>query len=372
MVKVRSRGAKEPRSRKLVVVFDRSASAQVKSGKNVRRVPLFTNGRMSDTMRSSLSFRFHPVRRNKKIQTVMRMGKAETKEHVKMECVVSMCEPLSEIGCIYENNVIEVLRRPKLFTYKRNKQIEGMKVWSVMAPESDTPIMESDFNEGQLEQLQEDLECDIGVIKAAVQQLLRHNTHDVMAINTYPGHHAGPSRVAGFCSINNVAVAASLLKRKRPQLKLGVLDIDVHPGDGTQQFLERHKGLFNKYVSIHSGGQFYNCYSLGANGAALKLDRNRKVSAERLLQKIVETLDSWNRSCLDIVIVALGFDTLQQDGLAKLGFQMLPAHFHTVGLVLAGRKEQIMFVQEGGYNLDETTRAFDYLIKGLREGRKLK
>merc|ERR1712032_343715 len=178
------------------------------------------------------------------------------------------------------------------------------------------------------------------------------------AINTHPGHHAGPARIAGFCMINNAALAAKLMKNAQPRRKLGVIDIDVHPGDGTQQFVKRHRDMLDKYVSIHSSAKFWNVGAdLGRNGIALKLDNKRQVSAHRLVNKIDEVLTSWDRARLDVIIVSLGFDTLKLDRTAQCGFQMLPAHFHQVGHIFAKREEQIFFVQEGGYNLSETADA---------------
>jgi len=48
-----------------------------------------------------------------------------------------------------------------------------------------------------------------------------------------PGHHAyGANQQAGFCFVNNVAVAALHLARQKK--KVLVFDWDVHHGDGTQ------------------------------------------------------------------------------------------------------------------------------------------
>jgi acetoin utilization deacetylase AcuC-like enzyme len=231
--------------------------------------------------------------------------------------------------------------------------------------------MQTDYSEDELAALIEDVEYDVGVVKESVRRILDRKDHDVMAINTHPGHHASPQRVAGMCIVNNVALAVKLIKLEAPHLKLGVIDIDVHPGDGTKKFLDRHVGLVERYISIHSAAMFWNmCCDLGASGIALRLDSKRQVSAKRLISKIKNALTTWNQAHLDIVVVALGFDTLKNDRSVQLGFQMLPVHFQEVGHVFAKRPEQILFLQEGGYNLDETADAFDRVVKGFREGRR--
>jgi acetoin utilization deacetylase AcuC-like enzyme len=55
-----------------------------------------------------------------------------------------------------------------------------------------------------------------------------------LACNTAGGsHHAGKDYGAGFCVFNDVAVAARNLLSEQPQLKILIVDLDVHHGDGT-------------------------------------------------------------------------------------------------------------------------------------------
>lgn len=48
-----------------------------------------------------------------------------------------------------------------------------------------------------------------------------------------PGHHASTESAGGFCFINNTALAAAHL-RHQLGCKVGIIDIDVHHGNGTQ------------------------------------------------------------------------------------------------------------------------------------------
>lgn len=59
-----------------------------------------------------------------------------------------------------------------------------------------------------------------------------------VAINTFGGfHHAAPSRGAGFCALNDVAVAIAVLRSEGFEGKVAVLDFDFHPPDGTAECL---------------------------------------------------------------------------------------------------------------------------------------
>jgi len=347
-------------SRRLIIVFDQDAKSEVLAKQCLRSV-------------NDEHAKFPLVRRNKKIQKVMEMSNRETKTQIKAHAVTSKRGDLSEVDCIYGQNMVEVFQHPDYFDFHSVRKFLPLDVWNVTRPHSKSIIAETDFSKEESQEIIPELECDVGVLKRSVQQILAKKTHDVIAINTHPGHHAGPKRLNNYCALNNNAILAAMMKNKKANIKLGVIDIDVHPGDGTHQFIKRYRHLVNRYVSIHCSSKFLNMNSdLGFNGAALKLNKKGKVAPERFTVKIKEVLESWNQARLDIIIVSLGFDTLKADTIAgpEVGFHMLPVHFHEVGDTFGQRPEQILFVQEGGYHVNETAAAFDNLINGFREGRK--
>jgi len=318
------------------------------------------------------------VRRNKKIQRINQMEMTETTTQVKAQVMTSKKGELSVAEGVYGKPMLEALGRPEDFVFKRDDDLWRTKkawVWNVIDAKLGSIVMQCDFTKKELVSMVADLKGDIGVLKSSISQLLAKKTNDVVALNTHPSHHAGPHCVSNYCALNYVAIAAKLLKKKAPHLKLGVIDIDVHAGDGTHQFIEENPKLFDKFVSIHTGRKFFNMNTdLDVHGVSLSLNNRSEVSAQRYIAKVKETLDGWNKAKLDIIIVSCGFDTLEADPEAGslLGYQMLPVHFREIGDIFAQRKEQIFFMQEGGYNLNETAKAFEYLMKGFRKGRKMK
>lgn len=46
-------------------------------------------------------------------------------------------------------------------------------------------------------------------------------------------HHAAPTVAAGFCPVNDMAVAVQVLWLDNPDLRVNILDLDAHPPDGT-------------------------------------------------------------------------------------------------------------------------------------------
>jgi acetoin utilization deacetylase AcuC-like enzyme len=64
-----------------------------------------------------------------------------------------------------------------------------------------------------------------------------------------PGHHARRAAGAGFCLLNNVALAASALRREGLASRIAIVDWDVHHGDGTQAIFDADPDLC--YASTH-------------------------------------------------------------------------------------------------------------------------
>ena len=66
-----------------------------------------------------------------------------------------------------------------------------------------------------------------------------------LACNTAGGsHHAGPAGGAGFCTFNDVAVAARMLLDEGAVGRVLVVDCDVHQGDGTARIFEHEPRVF--------------------------------------------------------------------------------------------------------------------------------
>ncbi len=69
-----------------------------------------------------------------------------------------------------------------------------------------------------------------------------------------PGHHAIYARPWGCCIFNNIAILAEYLIQKHKLERIGILDFDVHHGNGTEQaFWASKKVLF---CSIHQTSYF--------------------------------------------------------------------------------------------------------------------
>lgn len=88
--------------------------------------------------------------------------------------------------------------------------------------------------------------CSVGATIAACKAALADGVSANLAGGT---HHARTSAGAGYCVFNDIAVASRLLVRKRPSLRLLIVDADVHQGDGTASILNKDQNIYT--FSIH-------------------------------------------------------------------------------------------------------------------------
>ena len=79
-------------------------------------------------------------------------------------------------------------------------------------------------------------------------------------------HHAGFANAGGFCTFNGLMVTALALKRDGHAERVGILDLDQHWGNGTDDIIRR---LSARWVQHHTSGSKH----LGPKDAEPYLDR---------------------------------------------------------------------------------------------------
>ena len=77
-----------------------------------------------------------------------------------------------------------------------------------------------------------------------------------VAVNLAGGtHHAYRNTGSGFCVFNDSAIAARVLQREvNAKLKIAIIDLDVHQGNGTASILQGDSSIFT--LSIHGENNF--------------------------------------------------------------------------------------------------------------------
>ena len=83
--------------------------------------------------------------------------------------------------------------------------------------------------------------------------------NEMVAVNLAGGtHHAHADHGQGYCTFNDAAVAARLMQgeasRRRALLRVAIIDLDVHQGNGTASILGNDAGIYT--LSLHGERNF--------------------------------------------------------------------------------------------------------------------
>lgn len=190
-----------------------------------------------------------------------------------------------------------------------------------------------------------------------------------------PGHHCF-QMPAGFCAVNNVALATqeALDMGKR----VAILDWDYHFGDGTAEtFLENPNVMF---CSIHCakdrrGRATYPSHPLKGgllgektggrmfNIQWAKDDADNAAYAYAFQTAILPALRLFKP---DIILVSAGYDALKGDDLA--GMELTAPIFQELAKSLTGLNIPTVCVMEGGYNTELLASGVVETVRGLLEG----
>ncbi|BEP41616.1 histone deacetylase family protein [Variovorax sp. V15] len=183
------------------------------------------------------------------------------------------------------------------------------------------------------------------------------------------GHHAQRARAAGFCYVNNSAIAAATLRRRHA--RVAVLDIDAHHGDGTQQiFYERGDVLT---ISTHADPAGYYPWYTGyarergtgeGEGFNLNLPLAHGSGNAEFAQALDQATAAIERFQPQALVLPLGFDTYKDDPISVLKFDM--AAFRLAGERVRALGLPTVVVQEGGYMVGAIGAALDAFLEGLR------
>lgn len=191
-----------------------------------------------------------------------------------------------------------------------------------------------------------------------------------------PGHHAARERGAGFCLLNNVAVAVAALRARGLARRVAIIDWDVHHGDGTQRIFDADPELC--YASTHQSPLYPGTgapHDRGS-GAAIGTKHNRPLppgagDPEFVAAWTTELLPSVEAFAPEAILVSAGYDAHAADPLAQLA--VTEAGYRVVAGALgalAGRLglPGVALSLEGGYDLDAIRRSAAATVTGLLDG----
>ncbi len=218
----------------------------------------------------------------------------------------------------------------------------------------------------------------VGGVLEAVRLVMDGKLDNAFCAVRPPGHHAEIDKAMGFCYFNNVAIAARYIQNQWEIKRIGIVDFDVHHGNGTQHIFESDPTVF--YYSIHQHPTFAypgtgREFELGKD-AGYGFTKNSPVlpgqgekAYKQLLQK--DLFPAFAEFKPEVILVSSGFDAHIDDNMSDIkltteGFSWIIEKI--VGLANQYAQGRLISVLEGGYSikrLPELTRNHvEALLKG--------
>ena len=218
----------------------------------------------------------------------------------------------------------------------------------------------------------------VGGILETVRMVMEGTLDNAFCAVRPPGHHAETNRAMGFCYFNNVAIAASYLHNQWGIQRVGIVDFDVHHGNGTQHIFEGDASVY--YYSIHqhpsfaypgTGREFE--YGKGQGHGFTKNspmlpgqgDNEYYKLIERDLMPVVEEYRP------EVLLVSAGFDAHREDDMSDMklsteGFSWIMRQLMEVANKYCNGR--VISVLEGGYSLKRLPELARNHVEILLEG----
>ncbi len=193
-------------------------------------------------------------------------------------------------------------------------------------------------------------------VALSAQRAVTEGVRSAFALCRPPGHHAGTARLAGYCYLNNAAIAAQAFIDGGLR-RVAVFDVDYHHGNGTQEiFYERADVLV---CSVHADpAEDYPFFvgradEIGAGpGEGFNLNCPLPAGSDwptwrAAMETCCRRIEAFAPQAL---VVSLGVDTHRDD--PSGGFKLDSSHYVLMGRRMGELGLPTLFVLEGGYGLE--------------------
>lgn len=200
-----------------------------------------------------------------------------------------------------------------------------------------------------------------GVLKA-IDAIMEGTADNAFCAIRPPGHHAEIDKAMGFCYFNNVAIGARYLQRQWGIERVGIIDFDVHHGNGTQHIFENDASVF--YYSIHEHPSFaypgtgreFETGLAGGEGYTLNTPilpgRGDMDYRKKLTTDLVPAFKEFKP---EFVLLSAGFDAHVDDLMSGVNLTTDGYNFISetiLNLINKYSEGRVVSVLEGGYNLE--------------------
>ena len=215
----------------------------------------------------------------------------------------------------------------------------------------------------------------VGGVLKAIDAVVAKRVDNAFCAVRPPGHHAEVDKPMGFCYFNNVAIGARYLQKEYGFERIGIIDFDVHHGNGTQHIFENDPTVL--YYSIHEHPSFAypgtgREFEVGVGegdgytvNSPILPGRGDDEYRRLLMQDMVPSFKKFQP---EFILLSAGFDAHVSDlmsgtNLTTDGYEFVSeVIMNLVDRVAGGR---VVSVLEGGYNLDVLPLLVENHIKAL-------
>ena len=160
-------------------------------------------------------------------------------------------------------------------------------------------------------------------------------------------HHAYADRAEGFCLLNDIAISASYLLRKKLAKQILVVDLDVHQGNGTAKIFEQDESVFT--FSMHGAHN----YPLKKEKSDLDVGLEDGINGNKYLELLHHYLPNLIAKVKpDFIFYQSGVDILEGDKLGRLGVSLKDCKRRDRFVLETAKKQNIplMACMGGGYS----------------------
>ena len=201
----------------------------------------------------------------------------------------------------------------------------------------------------------------VGGILETVRQVMDGQLNNAFCAVRPPGHHAEINRAMGFCYFNNIAIAARYVQREWNIARVGIVDFDVHHGNGTQHIFEDDPSVF--YYSIHQHPSFAypgtgREFEYGKNSGH-GFTKNSPVlpgQGDQEYKQLIQSdlLPAFAEFKPEVILASAGFDAHTDDDMSDIklstdGFSWIAQQL--VDMANHYADGRLVSILEGGYSL---------------------
>lgn len=211
-----------------------------------------------------------------------------------------------------------------------------------------------------------------GAAAEAARAVGRGALRNAFVVGRPPGHGAGPDGPGGRSLINHVAVAARALQEEEPEVRLLIVDWDVHGAAGTEAILQGdpHVTLLTVDEEGDTPGSGEEPTRQGGAGSTVVREW---VPEGTPREEYLRRFENGLRKAVgvappDFVLISAGLDVLEADPVGGQALAPRDVYALTARVVeeaRAGVPDRVVAVLEGGYEPASTGEGVAQMLRAL-------